>query len=97
LGLHAKSFPGWKDFGALLAHLKFLKRHLHRIEKVAVVADGVIANIMPNIASHFVHAQVQHFDPAREGAAWIWLRESDNTKSGLPHSRNESAPNTADV
>lgn len=95
--IHAKSFPGWKDFGALIAHLKFLKQHLHRIEKVAVVADGAIANIVPNIAGHFVHAQVQHFDLAREDAAWSWLEESDNTKSGLPQSRNESAPNAADV
>jgi hypothetical protein len=95
--IHATSFTGWKDFGALLAHLKFLKQYLHRIEKVAVVANGAIANIIPNIASHFVHAQVQHFDLAREDAAWSWLRKSDNTKSGLPHSQNEPAPNAADV
>ena len=77
--IHAKSFPGWKDFGALLAHLKFLREHLHRIEKVAVVADGAIASIMPSIANHFVHAQVQHFDFTREAAAWGWLRQSDHT------------------
>ena len=76
--IHAKSFPGWKDFGALLAHLKFLKLHLKRIEKVAVVADGAIASIMPNIANHFVHAQVQHFEFAREDDAWDWIRQSGN-------------------
>ncbi len=76
--IHAKSFPGWKDFGALIAHLKFLKDHLKRIEKVAVVADGVIANVMPQIANHFVHAQVRHFDPVGEDAAWDWLRKTDN-------------------
>lgn len=78
--IRAKSFPGWKDFGALLAHLKFVKEHHQRIEKIAVVADGAFANIMPNIASHFVHAQVQHFDLAREDAAWDWLRQSGNAK-----------------
>jgi SpoIIAA-like len=72
--IRAKSFPGWKDFDALLAHLKFLKGHLPKIEKVAVVADGAIANIMPNIANNFVHAQVQHFDLVGENAAWDWLR-----------------------
>jgi len=76
--IHAKSFPGWKDFGALLAHLRFVKEHHQRIEKVAVVADGAIASILPNIANHFVHAQVQHFDFTREDAAWDWLRQSDN-------------------
>jgi hypothetical protein len=78
--IRAKSFPGWKDFGALLAHLKFVKEHHQRIEKVAVVADGAFANIMPNIANHFVHAQVQHFDLAREDAAWDWLRQSGNAQ-----------------
>lgn len=78
--IRAKSFPGWKDFGALFAHLKFLKEQLHRIEKVAVVADGVIATLMPNIAQHFVHAQVQHFALAREGAAWVWLKQTRNAQ-----------------
>ena len=80
--IRAKSFPGWKDFGALLAHLKFLKAHIQRIEKVAVVADGVLANIMPSIANHFVHAQVQHFELVQEEAAWNWLRQTGNTQTG---------------
>jgi len=33
--IHANSFPGWKDFAAMLAHLKFLKEHIQKIEKVA--------------------------------------------------------------
>lgn len=80
--IHAKSFPGWKDFGALLAHMRFLKEHLKKIEKVAVVANGAIANIMPNIANHFIHAQVQHFEFDCEDAAWEWLSQSgDPAKS----------------
>ena len=74
--IRAKSYPGWKDFDALLAHLKFVKEHHRGIEKVAVVADGVIANLMPNIANHFVHAQVRQFDFADEAAAWAWLTQS---------------------
>ena len=79
--IRAKSFPGWKDFGALLAHLKFVREHHQRIEKVAVVADGAFAHIMPHIGKHFVKAEVQHFDLAREDAAWAWL------KSGNPQAR----------
>jgi hypothetical protein len=78
--IRATSFPGWKDFDALFAHLKFLKEHLSKIERVAVVADGAFANIMPNIANHFVHAQVQHFDLAGEVDAWDWLRQSANAR-----------------
>lgn len=78
--IRAESFPGWKDFGALLAHLKFVKAHHQRIEKVAVVADGAFAAVMPQIANHFVHAQVEHFDFAREDAAWVWLRQGGNAR-----------------
>jgi tRNA U38,U39,U40 pseudouridine synthase TruA len=73
--IHAKAFPGWKDFSALLAHLKFVRRHHQRIEKIAVVADGGFATVMPNLASHFVHAQVRHFELEREDAAWDWLAQ----------------------
>ena len=72
--IHAKSFPGWKNFSALLAHLKFLKEHLKKIEKVAVVADGAVADILPGIANHFVHAEVRHFDFTREHDALEWLK-----------------------
>jgi SpoIIAA-like len=82
--IRAKSFPGWKDFAALLAHLKFLREYLQRIEKVAVVAHGAFANIMPSIANHFVHAQVQHFELARENDAWTWLRQRGNAQMESP-------------
>jgi tRNA U38,U39,U40 pseudouridine synthase TruA len=75
--IHVKSFPGWKDFTALLAEVTFLKEHLKRIEKVAIVADGAMANIVPNIANHFVHAQVQHFEFMHEDAALEWLKQTD--------------------
>lgn len=79
--IHAKSFPGWKDFAALLAHLRFLKEHLRRIEKVAVVADGALAYIMPNIANHFIHAQVRHFEFTCENDAWDWLIKNGNAQA----------------
>ncbi len=78
--IHAKAFPGWKNFGALLAHLKFIKQHHWKIEKVAVVGDGGIATVMPFIALHFIHAQVKYFDHAHdENAAWDWVMESNCT------------------
>lgn len=80
--IHAKSFPGWNDFAALIAHLKFLRAHLHRIEKVAVVADGALANVLPNFANHFIHAQVQHFEFPREKDAWDWLIQAGNDQAG---------------
>ncbi|MFY9327276.1 MAG: STAS/SEC14 domain-containing protein [Georgfuchsia sp.] len=73
---YAKFFPGWKDYVAMLAHLKFLDEHIRRSKKVVVIADGALANIMPNITRYFVHTQVRRFDFVREATAWDWLRET---------------------
>ena len=44
--IHAKSFPGWKNFSALLAHFKFFKDHIKRIERIAVAADAPRARMV---------------------------------------------------
>ena len=74
--LHARALPGWKNLGALLAHLKFVRLNHHCIEKVAAVADGGVARIMPQIANHFLDAQVRNFTLTDVDAAWDWLRTS---------------------
>lgn len=79
--IRANAFPGWKNFGALVAHLKFVKRHHQQIEKVALVADSIAATIMPHIASHFIHAGVRQFEPSDEDAAWDWLMEQSGTRT----------------
>src|SRR5258705_12876131 len=59
--IRAKSFPGWKNFGALLAHLKFVREHLQSVEKGADVADGGVAHKRQEITEHFFHAETGHF------------------------------------
>jgi len=79
--IHAKSFPGWKDFAAMLAHFKFLKDHIKRIERVAVVADGALADVLPGIANHFVHAQVRHFDYTHKDEALNWIDQTGKAQT----------------
>jgi SpoIIAA-like len=72
--LDAESFPGWKDFAALLAHLKFVREHHRKIEKIAVVSDSSFLSFAPKIASHFVKADVRHFSQSQRDDALRWLR-----------------------
>jgi hypothetical protein len=72
--LDAETFPGWKDFAALVAHLRFVRDHHRKIEKVAVVSDSSFLSFAPKIASHFVQADVRHFSRAKREAALGWLR-----------------------
>ena len=73
LMVHAKFFPGWADFAALLSHLKFVKDHQSKIEKVAAVSDSGFLKIIPSVASHFVKAEVRHFDYQDKEKALEWL------------------------
>jgi hypothetical protein len=70
----AKSFPGWNDFAALVAHLRFVKDHHRKIERVAVVSDSSVLMVAPKIARHFVQADVRHFAHSQRDEALAWLR-----------------------
>lgn len=73
LMIYAESFPGWADFAALLSHLRFVRDHHRRIERIAAVGDSAVLSIFPRIASHFVSAKVQHFVFAERDAALRWV------------------------
>ena len=72
--IHTKSFPGWKNFAALRAHLKFIKSHHKLIKKIAAVTDSRAMAIAPRIIKYFVSAEVQHFAYADKEKALQWLR-----------------------
>jgi stage II sporulation SpoAA-like protein len=62
--LDAESFPGWTDFAAILAHLRFVRDHHRKIKRIAAVSDSNFLTIGPKIARHFVEAEVRHFPHA---------------------------------
>lgn len=74
LMIEAASFPGWKDFAALVAHLKFVRDHHRKIERIAAVGDSNFLTIGPEIARHFVQADVRHFPSTESARALEWLR-----------------------
>ena len=73
LMIYAKAFPGWKNFEALLSHLRFVGEHQRHIERVAAVTDSEFLTIMPSIVTHFVRAQVKHFGFDEKDRALAWL------------------------
>jgi len=71
--IHAKSFPGWESFGALVSHFKFVADHHRQIERIAAVIDIGFLKIVPRISSHFVQAQIKHFELKEKDRALAWL------------------------
>jgi len=76
LMVEAASFPGWSDFGALVSHLKFVRGHHQKVARVAAVSDGGVMKIAPQIAGHFVQAEVRYFDSSKRAAALEWLKNA---------------------
>jgi len=73
--IHAPKFPGWADFGALLQHIRFVRDHHRLIPKVAVVSDSRALSVLPQLANHFVAAQLRHFPEDRLEAAIAWASD----------------------
>jgi hypothetical protein len=73
--IEAQSFPGWDTFAALLSHMRFVRDHHRAISKIAAVSDSPILSIMPQLAKHFLKADIRHFNADDRDAALLWLRE----------------------
>ena len=71
----AESFPGWNSFAALASHLRFVRDHHRLIGKIAAVSDGAVFSVAPQLAKHFVKAEVRHFSTNERASALTWLRQ----------------------
>lgn len=78
----AEAFPGWDSFGALLAHLKFVRGHHEKIHRVAVcIGEG--AGRLAALAEHFVAAELRSFPVDEREDALQWLRAGVLTDTAL--------------
>jgi hypothetical protein len=73
LMIYTKSFPGWENFASFLSHIKFVKNHHRKVKKIAAVTGSGVLSIMPQVAKHFVQAEVRHFDYKDKDTAMNWL------------------------
>lgn len=74
--IDAPTFPGWEDFAGFVSHMRFVREHHEHVGKVAVVSDSTFLSVAPKLASHFVRAEVRHFESAERDSALAWLREA---------------------
>jgi len=83
LVVHAPGFPGWRDFGTMLKHLRFIREHHKLIRRIALVTDGRILEYAPKIARYFVAAEVRQFPPEDLDGALAWVAETQPRTSGV--------------
>lgn len=73
LMIRMKSFPGWRNFAAFAAHLKFVTHHHRGIERIAVVTSSGLLKIIPGMAGYFVHPEIRLFGFNQREQALSWL------------------------
>lgn len=72
--IESQAFPGWDSFAALSDHLRFIRDHQRRIERIALVTDSSIAHLVELLAEPFVAADIRLFPFDQRDAALSWLR-----------------------
>jgi hypothetical protein len=80
LVVHAKKFPGWENLGSFFRHVAFVGDHSRKIHRVAIVADGILPEVMPRLASYFVKAELRHFGYDELESAIAWASEGKKKK-----------------
>jgi SpoIIAA-like len=76
LVIESSAFPGWDSFGAMAAHVRFVKDHHRSIRKIAIVTDSPIGSVAEHLASHFVSAEIKRFSSDSLPAATAWIGAS---------------------
>ena len=69
----APKFPGWDSFGAMAAHIRFVREHHKKVRKIAIVTDAALGNVAEKFASHFVAATIKRFQAGETKAAEAWI------------------------
>jgi len=88
--IHTKGFPGWENFGGFTAHLRFVREHHKKVERVAIVTDSPIASIAQSLGKHFTSAEVMHFPFAEDAKALDWLKAARSNSPTLRASASVS-------
>lgn len=71
--LDAAAFPGWDDVDALIAHMRFVRRHHRNIERIAILTDDTFLEALERLAQLFTDAKIRRFATRKRAQARAWL------------------------
>ena len=78
--IYVDEFLGWDSFSALLAHLKFIGDHHKKVTRIAFVTNSILGDFAEHISSHFVSAEIKHFEYQKLEEATSWIMEKKNVE-----------------
>jgi hypothetical protein len=72
--IEAPSFPGWDSAEALIEHLRFVREHHRKIDRIAAVTDRKVLKTAIGIAEFVVHPEFRTFAKGERERALTWLK-----------------------
>jgi hypothetical protein len=79
--VHSRGFPGWENVAGMLGHFRFVRDHHRTIRRVALAADGAVAELAPRLAEHFIRAEITRFGYDELDEAVVCSRTSARPKT----------------
>lgn len=76
--IRARAIHGWENIAGLVRHIRFVRDHHRKVNRVALAVDGRLAALVPSVAEHFVHAEVRSFGYDGLDDAIAWTAASTN-------------------
>ena len=92
--LHARTFPGWQNTGALRRHIRFVRDHQRKVRRIAVATNSKLADVAPRLARHLVQPDIRAFGYDELDRAISWAAGSDGERAAAAEadSGGPSAP-----
>ncbi len=82
--IHARIFPGWENYKGLLRHIRFVRDHQRKIRRVALAGDSKLTSFLPDLADHFVEAELKSFGFDELDKAKTWAAAPSETDPDRP-------------
>ncbi len=73
--IETKEFPGWEDIKAFIAHVKFIKSHHKKVQKIALVTNSKLADIARTCIAPFIVPEIKHFPYGQVELANLWIEQ----------------------
>lgn len=89
LVIHVREFPGWENFGGLIRHMRFVRDHHREVKRIAFAADSKLASLGPEIAGHFIKAEVKSFAYDELDIAITWASRPATQKAASRQSASD--------
>ena len=74
--LELDHFPGFDDWQAVSAHVRFMREHLPKVDRLAVLTSNRWLEPLPDVMRLLTPLEVRRFHPDQRGEAFAWIASS---------------------